>query len=69
MGKPSNNKPIRYGRPCMGGLPPELGRRIINTILNSPPPDDTILKRECARVERRLKEIIAEIDRNEAAAK
>ena len=69
MGKPSEKKPIRYGRPCMQGLPPELGRRIINTILNSPPSDDTILKRECARAKRRLAEIAEEIKRNEAATK
>ena len=62
-------KPIRYGKPCMTDLPPGLGRSIFNTIMTSPPADHTELKRECARAERRLKEIIAEIDRNEASAK
>ena len=62
-------RPIRYGKPCMTNLPPELGRMIIDAIRNPPPFDRTKLERECARAERRLKQIIAEIDRNEAAAK
>ncbi len=62
-------KPIRYGKPCMTNLPPELGRMIIDAIRNPPPFDRTKLERECARAERCLKQIIAEIDSNEAAAK
>ena len=53
----------------MTDLPPELGRMIFDAIMNPPPADHTILEREAARAERRLKEIEAEIDRNEAAAK
>ncbi|MBR1383889.1 MAG: hypothetical protein IJ555_08805 [Ruminococcus sp.] len=30
---------IRYGKPCMTNLPPELGRQIIDEIMNSPKPD------------------------------
>ena len=63
------NKPIRYGKPCMTDLPPELGRMIFDAIMNPPPADHTILEREVARAERRLEKIIAEIDRNEATAK
>ena len=65
----NKTRPIRYGIPCMTDLPPGLGRRIIRTIMTSPPADHTKLKREAARAERRMKEIIAEIDRNEAAQK
>ena len=64
-----HSKPIRYGKPCMTNLPPELGRMIIDAIRNPPPFDRTKLKREYARAERRLNQIIAEIDRNEATAK
>ena len=60
-------KPIRYGKPCMAGLPPELGRRIINSILNTPPFDPAKLERRCARAEHRLEQILAEIERNERA--
>ena len=62
-------RPIRYGKPCMTDLPPELGRMIFEAIMNPPPADHTILEQEAARAERRLKEIEAEIDRSEAAAK
>ncbi len=63
------SKPIRYGRPCMTDLPPDLGRMIIDAIMNPPPFDRTKLEKACARAERRLDKIIAEIDRNEAARK
>jgi len=66
--KPSA-KPIRYGRPCMADLPPELGRMIFEAIKNSPPFDRAKLERKCVRAERRLDKIIAELDRNEVAAK
>ena len=59
--------PIRNGKPCMTNLPPELGRMIIGAIKNHPPFDRAKLERECARADRRLKQIIAEIDRNEAS--
>ncbi|MBQ9367988.1 MAG: hypothetical protein IJT83_09425 [Victivallales bacterium] len=62
-------KPIRYGKPCMTDLPPELGRMIFEAIMNHPLADHTKLEREAARAERRLEKIIAEIDHNEAAAK
>ena len=61
--------PIRYGKPCMTDLPPELGRMIFEAIMNHPLADHTKLEREAARAERRLEKIIAEIDHNEAAAK
>ncbi|MBQ1537621.1 MAG: hypothetical protein IIZ73_04795 [Ruminococcus sp.] len=34
---------VRYGKPCMTNLPPELGRQIINEIMNSPRPDAKVL--------------------------
>ena len=61
-------KPIRYGKPCMTDLPPELGRMIFDAIMNPPPADHTILEREAARAERRLAEIAEEIKRNAASA-
>ena len=60
-------KPIRYGKPCMTNLPPELGRMIIDAIRNPPPFDRTKLERESARAERRLSRIAAEIKRNAAS--
>ena len=39
-------KPIRYGKPCMTNLPPELGRMIIDAIRNPPPFDRTKLERD-----------------------
>ena len=57
-------KPIRYGKPCMTNLPPELGRMIIDAIRNPPPFDRTKLERECARAERRLSKIAAQIKHN-----
>ena len=59
-----HTRPKRYGRPCMTDLPPDLGRSIIETIINTPPPDRTIMEREAARAERRLAKIAAEIKRN-----
>ncbi len=60
-------KPIRYGKPCMTDLPPDLGRMIIDAIRNPPPFDRTKLEQECARAERRLSRIAAEIKRNAAS--
>ena len=60
-------KPKRYGKPCMTNLPPELGRSIINTIMNTPPPDLTKLKRKAAQAEHRLSQIAAELERNASA--
>ena len=60
-------KPIRYGKPCMTNLPPELGRMIIDAIKNHPPFDRAKLERECVRAERCRKQIRAEIDHNEAS--
>jgi len=65
--KPSST-PIRYGKPCMAGLPPELGRSIIDTIVHTPPSNHAKLKREAARAERRLSKIAAELKRDATAA-
>ncbi len=62
-------KPIRYGKPCMTDLPPELGRMIFEAIMNHPLADHTKLEREAARAERRLNEIAKEIERDAAASK
>ena len=64
----STSKPIKYGKPCMANLPPELGRSIIDTIMNTPPSDHTRMNREAARAERHLTKIAEEIRRNAVAS-
>lgn len=41
---------IRYGKPCMTNLPPELGARIFKQILNSPVPDREKMRAESRRL-------------------
>ena len=65
MGRAS--KTIRYGKPCMTNLPPELGRRIFDYILHAPSFDYTQLKRDCARINRQLAKI-SEGMRNDSIA-
>jgi hypothetical protein len=38
----------------MANLPPELGREIINSILNTPAPDDKKLHKEARRLEKEM---------------
>lgn len=45
---------IRYVKPCLANLPPELGREIINSILNTPAPDDKKLHKEARRLEKEI---------------
>ena len=47
-------KPIRYGKPCMAGLPSELGRQIFREILSTPPFDDHKLQASNRRILARL---------------
>jgi hypothetical protein len=42
---------IRYGKPCMTNLPPELGRAIFNQILNSPKPDYDAMEKKARALE------------------
>ncbi len=35
---------VRYGKPCMTNLPPDLWESIINQMLNSPKPDEDALE-------------------------
>lgn len=42
---------VRYGKPSMTNLPPELGARIFKQILNSPVPNREKLSREASRLE------------------
>ena len=41
---------IRYGKPRMTNLPPELGAAIFKQILNSPRPDVEKMEAECDRL-------------------
>ena len=50
-------KTIRYGKPCMTNLPPDLWRMIVNAIINTPPIDFTELDRKCDLVEQELAEL------------
>ena len=43
-------RPICYGRPCMVGLPSELGRQIFREILSSRPFDDRKLQTNNRRI-------------------
>lgn len=54
---------IRYGKPCMTNLPPELGVRIFKQILNSPRPDREKRRAESKRL---LAEMIKVREREEA---
>lgn len=45
----------RYGKPNMTNLPPDLGRRIFDTIMNTPRPDDRELERKVAEIEDRIR--------------
>lgn len=46
---------VRYGKPCMTNLPPELGRQIISEILNTPRPDQSILDAKAKAVKEELR--------------
>ncbi|SEA89751.1 hypothetical protein SAMN05216349_1475 [Oribacterium sp. KHPX15] len=43
-----------FGKPSMTDLPYDLGKRIINTILNSPKPDFTDSDKEIAELEEKI---------------
>lgn len=45
------NKTINYIKPNMGNLHGKIGRSIIETILNTPKPDDSKLKERAKEVE------------------
>ncbi len=57
-------KPIRYGKPCMAGLPPELGRQIFREILSSKPFDDRKLQSSNRRILARLAKRIEQMEEN-----
>ncbi len=47
-------KEVNYVKPNMGALHGKVGLSIIETILNTPRPDDTELEKECERLEERM---------------
>ena len=55
-------KPIRYGKPCMAGLPSELGRQIFREILSSQPFDDHRLQTNNRRILTRLAKRMEQIE-------
>ncbi len=52
-----NKSPIRYWKPNMAALPPELGRSIIMEIMSPHTFDYSKIDAECDRVERELAKI------------
>lgn len=44
-----------YGKPSMTNLPVDLGRRIFNTIMNTPKPDDREVDRKASEIEDRIR--------------
>lgn len=46
---------VRYGKPCMTDLPPELGRRIISEIMSTPRPDPSILEEKTRAAKEELR--------------
>lgn len=44
----------RYYKPNMAALPPELGRRIIKTILETPKADDAEVRRKADEIADRI---------------
>ena len=53
---------IRYGKPCMTNLPPDLGMEIFTQIMNSPRPDLEKMRAESARL---LKAMLEDREREE----
>ena len=47
---------VTYGKPNMAALEGELGRRIIDHILATPPVDFRRLDEECEEINRRMRE-------------
>ena len=43
-------RPIRYGKPCMTNLPPDLGMEIFTQIMKSPRPDREKRRAESKRL-------------------
>ncbi len=43
---------IRYGKPCMTNLPPELGRAIFKQMLNTPKPDRDAIEKRIRQLEK-----------------
>ena len=61
MTMPRQPKPIRYGKPCMTNLPPELGREIFQQIRAMKPVDERKLQASNRRVLARLEKRIAQL--------
>ncbi len=47
---------VRYVKPCMTNLPPELWRAIIKQMLNSPKPDEDALEARVRKLEKQMLE-------------
>lgn len=45
---------VRYVKPCMTNLPPELGRAIIKQMLNTPKPDRDEIEARVRKLEKQM---------------
>ena len=59
------SKPIRYGKPCMTNLPPELGTQIFRAILAMKPCDEKKMQAANRRMLARLAKRIAQMEQLE----
>jgi hypothetical protein len=60
---------IRYAKPCMTNLPPELGRAVINQMMNTPKPDREAIEKRVRRLEKENLEIRKREDAQRFSAK
>lgn len=60
---------IRYTKPCMTNLPPELGRAVIKQMLNTPKPDREAIEKRVRRLEKENLEIRKREDAQRFSAK
>lgn len=49
-------KDIRIGKPSMNDMPYDLGKRVVEQILNAPKPDYTAMDQEIESIEQHIRE-------------
>lgn len=55
-----------YPKPCMTNLPPEIYRKVVNEIMNSPLPDYNQLQQESIRINEETKRKIEKYQKEHA---
>lgn len=56
---------IKYGRPQVAGMDPEIGRKVIQEILSSPVPDRKKMHEEAKRLEKEMIKVLERDAENE----